>query len=251
MSQWGYYYDQTRCLNCKACVLACKSWNDDKRGDASINVSLGWLPDINGTEVKKYANPSEYEALPGSTGEQNYAEYRKYYMKENWRRVTTTEYGDVAPNVDVLNISISCNHCADPVCVRVCPMGNISKESKFGAVLAGTSCISCGRCQAACPWDAPQFYDSNYASYAQTDPKRPRMTKCTMCYERINEGLKPACVAACVGRALECGPLDELKAKHPYAVPAVETFASDEIAETASKTGPSIIFKARAIKVKA
>ncbi|HAL86357.1 MAG TPA: hypothetical protein DCM31_05475 [Deferribacteraceae bacterium] len=244
MSQWGFYFDQTRCFNCKACVFACKSWNDDKRGDVSLNVPLAWI------ETGKYDNPSAYEALSGSTGEQNYAEYRKYHMKENWRRVTATEYGDVPPNIDVLNVSIGCNHCDEPACVKACPMQIIEKESKFGAVLVNNEyCISCGKCKDACPWDAPQFYDPEFRSYADADPKRPRMTKCTLCYERISEGLKPACVAACVGRALECGPIEELKAKYPNAVVTLENFASDEIPSMGIYTKPNIIFKARAKKV--
>ncbi len=261
MSQWGFYFDQTRCYNCRACIAACKLWNEEKRGDAFTNINLGWLKDPKAEPAAdenrgdnlaaKYVNPTEYELPAGSEGQINFAEYRKYIMKENWRRVTTKEYGDMPPNVDALHLSLSCNHCADPACIRVCPMGNISKESKFGAVLVGSTCISCGRCKSACPWEAPQFYDSNFATYMQTDPKRPRMTKCTMCYERISEGLKPACVAACKNRALNCGPLGELKTKYPGFESTAANFASDEIQATGSKTNPSIIFKTRPVKVKA
>ncbi len=251
MSQHGFYFDQSRCFNCKACVFACKSWNDDKRGDITVNPSLSWLPDIDKTEVTKYANPAEYElGSPQGEGQINYAEYRKYHMKENWRRVGTTEFGDVPPNVDALHISISCNHCEDPACVKVCPMGNIVKEQKFGAVLVGKTCISCGKCNSACPWDAPQYYDPNYATYAQSDPKRPRMTKCIMCYDRINEGLRPACVTACLGRALEFGPLDELKQKHQGYETAAAGFAEDRIDALGSNTKPSVIFKTRPLNVK-
>lgn len=240
MSQWGFYYDQTRCVNCKACMFACKSWNDERRGDASINVPLSWQD--NGI----YDNPGAYEVAPGNPGEQNYKEYRKYHMKENWRTVTTVEYGDTPPNVDVQNMSLGCNHCEDPACVKVCPMGVPYKESTIGAVLFNNeACISCGRCRDACPWNVPQFYDDNFASYIIGDPLRPRMTKCTMCYDRINKGLKPACVAACVGRALESGPMSELKEKHPYAVSTMEMFASDEIPSLGIRTKPNIIFKPR------
>ncbi len=251
MSQYGFYFDQTRCLSCKACQVGCKIWNEEKRGDAAFNAVLNWLPnqDVNEKEVTKYANPKEYEDLPGSTGVQNHAEYGKYHMKENWRRVTTTEYGDVLPNVDTLSMSVSCNHCADPACVKVCPMGNIYKESQFGAVLAGSSCISCGRCLSACPWDAPQFYDSNYATYAQSDPKRPKITKCTMCYERISIGRRPACVSACSGRALKFGPMDELKRDYPGYALTAPGFASDELLP-GTKTNPSIIFKVRNLHIK-
>ena len=230
MSQYGFYFDQTRCFNCKSCIYACKSWNDERRGDAKINAPLSWLPDIDNKEVTKYANPGDYElGSPLGEGQINYAEYRKYHMKENWRRLDTVEFGDVPPNVDAMHISVSCNHCEDPACVQVCPMGNITKEPKYGAVLAGDGCISCGKCASACPWGAPQFYDENYAAYSQTDPNRPLMTKCIMCYDRVEEGLRPACVAACIGRALEFGPMDELKQKHTgYSTTAVG-FAADKV----------------------
>ncbi len=251
MSQHGFYFDQSRCFNCKACVFACKSWNDEKRGDVTINTPLSWLPDIDQKEATKYVNPGEYEYnSPLGEGQINYAEYRKYHMKENWRRLTTTEFGITPPDVDALHVSISCNHCEDPACVRVCPMANILKEPDFGAVLVGKSCISCGKCSSACPWDAPQYYDSNYANYAQSDPKRPLMTKCTMCYDRISEGLRPACVVACLGRALEFGPIEELKAKHPDYVETVPGFPADTVEALGAKTKPSIIFKTRKLYVK-
>ena len=240
MSQWGFYYDQTRCTNCKACMFACKSWNEDKRGDANINVPLSWL------DTGKYTLPAEYEYLPGSTGEQNYAEYRKYHMKEDWRRVTTVEYGTEPPTVDVLNLSLGCNHCNKPACIEVCPVQIIYKEPDFGVVLVdNTNCISCGKCLDACPWGVPQFYDPAFRKYAQTDPLRPRMTKCTLCLDRIREGLKPACVAACNSRALDAGPVDELKQKYSGWSSTVENLQTDYVPSLGINTGPNIIFKKR------
>lgn len=239
MPQWGFYFNQTRCVNCKACVLACKAWNDDKRGDRELNPELGWIED------GKYAEPSEYENLPGSTGEQNYAEYSKFHMKENWRRVTTTEYGEVPPNVDVLNMSISCNHCDNPACVSVCPVKCIYKEAQFGIVLRDIEkqCISCGKCREVCPFGSPQFYDSDLKKYSLRDEARPQMTKCTLCIDRISEGLKPACVAGCLMRALDAGPLEELEEKYPDWSGKTEDFPCDLIPRMNIRTGPNIIFK--------
>jgi anaerobic dimethyl sulfoxide reductase subunit B (iron-sulfur subunit) len=239
MVQWGFYFDQTRCVNCKACVLACKAWNDDKRGDARINPRMGWL--VTG----KYTEPAEYENLPGGTGEQNYEEYRRYQMKENWRRVSVVEYGDVPPDVDVLNLSLSCNHCDDPACGRSCPTGYIYKEPDYGVVLVDEEkeCLSCGRCNKACPWGSPQFYDNNFKKYGQKDPAKPRMTKCTLCIDRIKEGLKPACVAGCTMRALDAGPIDELKQNHPGWTAQVDNFLRVGTLSSETSTKPNIIFK--------
>jgi anaerobic dimethyl sulfoxide reductase subunit B (iron-sulfur subunit) len=239
MVQWGFYFDQTRCVNCKACVLACKAWNEEKRGDAKLNPRLDWLAS------GKYAEPAEYENLPGSNGEQNHEEYRKYQMKENWRRVVAVEYGDIPPNVDVLNLSISCNHCDNPACIKACRTKYIYKEPECGAVLTDSSkeCISCGRCKKACPWGSPQFYDNDVKKYGQEDPERPRMTKCTLCIDRIKEGLKPACVAACIMRALDAGPVDTLKQKYPGWKEEVENFFRNNRLLSGFATKPNIIFR--------
>jgi len=238
MSQWAFYFNQDRCVNCKACTVACKAWNDDKRGDANINVSLSWL------DSGKYANPSEYEL--GADGRQNFAEYSKYHMKEFWRRVSKTEYGTIPPDVDVLGLSLGCNHCDQPACVAVCPMQIIAKEATAGVVLVdNTNCISCGKCQDACPWGSPQFYDTAFRKYAENDPMRPKMTKCTFCLDRTREGLKPACVASCFNRALDAGPIEEMKAKYPDWSPATINFPSDFVPSLGTNTKPNIIFKKR------
>ena len=246
MSQWAFYYDQSRCVSCKSCAAACKSWNDDVRGDVSINVDLNWLT------TGQYANSAEYEDLPGSDGMQNYAVSAPYFMKEDWRRVTRTEYGTNPPAVDLLSTSIGCNHCTTPACIQVCPMQIIYKEPTYGAVLVdNTNCISCGKCQDACPWGAPQFYDPNFRSYTQADPARPKMTKCTLCIDRISAGLRPACVAGCLMRALDAGPIDQLKAKYPNWAPGsmIINFPSDSVPSLGISTGPNIIFKPRTLKV--
>ena len=246
MNQWGFYYDQTRCISCNACTAACKSWNDGLRGDVKINVSLSWLS----SATDQYANPSAYEYLPGSDGRQNYAEYAKYHMKEFWRRVTKTEYGTIPPAVDVLSTSIGCNHCTTPACIPVCPMQIIYKEPTYGIVLVdNTNCISCGKCQDACPWGSPQFYDPNFRSYTQADPARPKMTKCTLCIDRISAGLKPACVAGCINRALDAGPISLLQQRYPNWAPftTIINFPSDSVPSLGINTGPNIIFKPRSL----
>lgn len=239
MKQWGFYFDQTRCVNCKTCILACKAWNEDKRGDAAYNPELDWL------ETGRYAEPAEYENLPGSSGEYNFREFSKYHMKENWRRLYTREYGTKPPEVDVLNLSVSCNHCEAPACTKACPTGYIYKEPEFGIVKADhrRSCIGCGRCKKACPWDSPQYYDNELDKFAANDPKRPRMTKCNLCFDRIKEGLKPACVAGCMMRALDAGPLEELKGRYRDWTGKLEDFPDGNIPEPGGATKPSFIYK--------
>ena len=269
MKQWGWYFNQTRCISCKACLLACRNWNDDKRGDTDVegNAAFSWIESEEYT-VKVGENEKREFYINPETDNYNHEEFRKHYMKEHWRRVPTPytdpRYGNLDvdeklgsqdngvvvgtfPNLKIFPLSISCNHCEEPACMEACPMQIIYKEDKFGAVLVdNTSCISCGECLKACPWDTPQFYAPDFYTYAQDDPKRPKMTKCTFCIDRISDNRKPACVAACLNRALDAGPLDELKRKYPDATIDAKNFEHNKVSVTTGKTtNPSIIFKSK------
>ena len=130
--------------------------------------------------------------------------------------------------------------------MKVCPVKAITKEEVYGAVVVDSSrCVGCGACRAACPWKVPQYYDALEKTPMGSE-KHPRMTKCDMCVDRLKVGLKPACVASCPGRALDCGPMDELKKRHPIAtVTAVGVIEAD-----VAKTRPNVLFRARTVVVK-
>jgi anaerobic dimethyl sulfoxide reductase subunit B (iron-sulfur subunit) len=116
-----------------------------------------------------------------------------------WRRVYEVSGGEWTQDgqawtstVFAYNLSIACNHCVHPKCAGVCPV-NAYEVRPDGIVLINTQrCIGCGYCAWACPYDAPQVDKS--AGY---------MTKCNLCYDNLDSGLPPACVAACPLRCLE------------------------------------------------
>lgn len=238
MTQWMFYFDQKRCLGCKTCTVACKEWNEGRRGDATIHA-------LTDQTLADLATPSDWKAGTAAhswNGDFN----RQFDMKETWRKVTFSEYGDRAPNVEVIPLSMSCNHCSDPACVKVCPVKAITKESKFGAVVVDSKkCIGCGACAKACPWGVPQYYE-DITKTKIGEPNHPHMTKCDMCIDRLEKGLKPACVAACPGRALDCLPAEEMKKLHPDAVRTAPGFPEDK----AKLTKPNIVFNPRRITVK-
>ncbi|EEY5010780.1 dimethylsulfoxide reductase subunit B [Escherichia coli] len=106
-------------------------------------------------------------------------------------------------NVFAYYLSISCNHCEDPACTKVCPSGAMHKREDGFVVVDEDVCIGCRYCHMACPYGAPQYNET-----------KGHMTKCDGCYDRVAEGKKPICVESCPLRALDFGPIDELRKKH-------------------------------------
>jgi DMSO reductase iron-sulfur subunit len=106
--------------------------------------------------------------------------------------------GGTFPNYTRMNISMACNHCDDPVCLKGCPTGAYTKHPEYGAVIQDPDiCFGCGYCTWVCPYNAPQL-----------DPVAGRVEKCNMCVDRLEVGLKPACVSACLGNALDFGVVE-------------------------------------------
>lgn len=106
--------------------------------------------------------------------------------------------GGTYPNFTRMNISMACNHCDDPVCLKGCPTRAYTKHPEYGAVLQDPDiCFGCGYCTWVCPYNAPQI-----------DPVEGHVQKCNMCVDRLEVGLKPACVSACVGNALDFGVME-------------------------------------------
>jgi len=125
----------------------------------------------------------------------------------SWIRVLTTEKGKY-PDLFVAFLATACYHCAEPTCVPACPVDAISKREEGGVVIVDReTCLgkdNCDMCLQACPYDAPQFGAEENA----------KMQKCDLCFDRLEEGKKPICVEACPLRALDAGPMEELRAKY-------------------------------------
>ena len=116
------------------------------------------------------------------------------------RRVRTTEEGTF-PDTKVINLSLSCMHCADPACVANCPAGALSKDENAGSVKVDVNRgIGCKTCSQVCPFDVPQYRE-----------EEGTMAKCDLCGDRRQMGLDPACVQTCFNNALKVGPLESLR----------------------------------------
>ena len=185
VEQFGFVHNNTDCIGCRACEIACK----DKNG----------LP-------------------PGP----------------RFRRVMYVE-GGTFPDVYAYKVNMSCNHCAEPACLPTCPTGAIWKREKDGIVdIDSTLCIGCRKCEAACPYGAPQW-----------NAKEQIVQKCNGCVDEIDAGRKPYCVQACMMRVLDFGSLDKMLdgsqptlaiGPHDKTVRQVKNMANPEL------THPSIAF---------
>ena len=137
-------------------------------------------------------------------------------------------FGRRYKNVFAYYLSIACNHCEDPACTKVCPSGAMHKRDDGLVVVNEEVCIGCRYCHMACPYGAPQY-----------NAAKGHMTKCDGCHTRVADGKKPICVVSCPLRALDFGPIEELRQKHGQ-LAAVAPLPS------AHFTKPSIVIKPNA-----
>lgn len=144
----------------------------------------------------------------------------------SFRSVGYVEGGSY-PAYQRMNISMACNHCDDPVCLKGCPTRAYTKFAEYGAVLQDPDiCFGCGYCTWVCPYNAPQL-----------DPVEGQVSKCNMCVDRLEVGLKPACAAACLGGALDFGLIETTPANREQAKIQIPGFPDPAI------THPNIRFQ--------
>ena len=167
----GFFTDTTVCIGCKACEVACKSWNQ-------LPAREGGRPEMSGDS---YDNTVQ---LSGTT----------------WRHVKFIEQFDSPYNGRWLMMSDVCKHCVQAGCIEVCPTGAIIRTEFDTVVIQSDVCNGCRACIAGCPFGV---IDMN--------PVSGTAQKCTLCYDRMSVGLEPACSKACPTDSIQFGPIDELR----------------------------------------
>jgi formate dehydrogenase iron-sulfur subunit len=167
----GFFTDTTVCIGCKACEVACKSWNQ-------LPAREGGRPEMTGDS---YDNTGQ---LSGTT----------------WRHVKFIEQFDGPYNGRWLMMSDVCKHCVQAGCIEVCPTGAIIRTEFDTVVIQSDVCNGCRACIAGCPFGV---IDMN--------PVSGTAQKCTLCYDRMGVGLEPACSKACPTDSINFGPIRELK----------------------------------------
>lgn len=107
-----------------------------------------------------------------------------------WRTVYDIKE-DVYGQPTRITMSLACNHCEEPACKKACPTNAYEKREDGIVIHHEERCIGCKMCVFACPYNVPQF-----------DKEKKKVGKCHLCYERLDEGLSPACVSSCPTQAI-------------------------------------------------
>jgi formate dehydrogenase iron-sulfur subunit len=195
----GFLTDTSLCIGCKACEVACKEWNGVPDDGMSF---LGTSYDNTG-------------ALGAST----------------WRHVAFIEQPALAGDTAVVDLGLPtvglpgqhagaqrtefrwlmssdvCKHCTHAACLDVCPTGALFR-TEFGTVVVQEDiCNGCGYCVPACPFGV---IDRRVGEGVKNEGIAQ---KCTLCYDRLHDGMTPACAKACPTESIQFGDLDELRVR--------------------------------------
>jgi Fe-S-cluster-containing dehydrogenase component len=172
----GMLYDSTVCVGCKACVSACKQYNETPSSFSSTDEL--WDNPLDN-------DPKTYNLI-------------KLY-KEGTGAVKDREKDGHA------YVKRQCMHCVDPACVSACPVTALTKDPKSGVVSYNKdACIGCRYCQVACPYNVPKF---------EFEKAFPQIRKCQLCSHRLEKSQIPACCEFCPTGACIFGKVDDLLAE--------------------------------------
>ena len=134
---------------------------------------------------------------------------------------------EIGPDFAWLLRKDGCMHCADPGCLKACPAPGAIVQYQNGIVdVNPEACIGCRMCETGCPFDVPRYSEST-----------SKMAKCTLCVDRVQVGLEPACVKSCPTGCLEFGDKTDLVA---HAKERVEQLKQNGFANAALYDPPGV-----------
>jgi len=176
----GFFTDTSVCIGCKACEVACKEWN------LVPEDGFVWTG-------HSYDNTGELSA-------------------STWRHVAFIEKNvrDTAGIEQWLMSSDVCKHCTHAACLDVCPTGAIFRTEFGTVVIQDDVCNGCGYCIPACPFGVISRRERDQGVEHGPGAHDGGAHKCTLCYDRLQDGMEPACAKACPTDSIQFGPLDEL-----------------------------------------
>jgi len=158
MAEKAMLLDMEKCIACRACQVACKQWNELPAEKTTFFAAAGGYQNPIGL------SPSTYTLV-------------KFYELEEQDKLKW------------LFRVHRCMQCVDPACVKACPVDPkaMTRDENTGAIYVNRElCIGCGACREYCPFTVPVI-----------DTDASKSTKCTFCFDRLADGIEPACAKAC------------------------------------------------------
>jgi formate dehydrogenase iron-sulfur subunit len=235
----GFFTDTTVCIGCKACEVACKQWNDLPAD--GYDVAKGRSLDYTGSlSAASWRHVRFLEIDPATAEEREHAQaalgagagghmpripavgelggagggVREDEMVDLVERAesgATATLGDGADALAIVDtpglgeldrwlfMSDVCKHCTNAGCLDACPTGALIRTEFETVIVQPDICNGCGYCVPSCPFGV-----------IDRDPYDGRAAKCTLCYDRLQDGLEPACAKSCPTDSIQFGPREEL-----------------------------------------
>ncbi|MCW2957692.1 MAG: 4Fe-4S dicluster protein [Solirubrobacterales bacterium] len=232
----GFFTDTTVCIGCKACEVACKQWNDlpadgstfrrggsydhtaelgastwrhvrfleqlapseAQRAEAAAALARGasgGVPRIPASALADAGGGVAEEELPDLV-----AWAQDARRPDEGGRPGEVDVGAAIADMDRwIFMSDVCKHCTNAGCMDACPTGALIRTEFETVVLQPDVCNGCGYCIPSCPFGV-----------VARSPEDGRAAKCTLCYDRLRDGLEPACAKACPTDSIQFGPYEEL-----------------------------------------
>ncbi len=226
----GFFTDTSICIGCKACEVACKEWNEVPEDGLSLTgMSYDNSVGLGASTWRHVAFIEQQRPLGNSAANLQHAGLDVLALAGGSRTppAVSPALDPTTPPVDLgmpgtalpgaqsgdsgvpfrwLMESDVCKHCTHAACLDVCPTGALFRTEFGSVVVQDDICNGCGYCVPACPFGVIEKREGPAG-----DGAVGLAQKCTLCYDRLGDGLEPACAKACPTQSIQFGDLEELR----------------------------------------